>query len=328
MEKNGSNKDSSEGIYSYFDLNNLLKIITLRNWIVLSVFILLMIGVACWPFLGKMPLTVEAKGVLFAPSHLIPFRSFNDGFVKEIRVQTGDQVAKGDVLIVLMNPAKEQEYKNQQRLISYLEKQLAFHQEVLTEEGKIQIGEKILQAKIKADEYRQELQNLIIVAPETGIVLSMNISIGEQIQIGSEMGCLQTPILEGRDLVIHGVIPIAEGERVKVGMSARMQLDSLDWQKYGLLMGTVKEVVPSIASEEGFMQALPSIRLRNYLLSQSPVTFVLIEPLQDPKHPTRFLWTSEKDLPFTSALVGAVGKIYITVENKEPAVYVFPVLDH
>lgn len=93
--------DTIEKLSSTTQLSKLLVVIRLRGWIVLFSLLLVIIGILVWSVVGQIPIITTGKGILLAPNSQFSINSPVDGIVKEIFVQTHQEVAVGTPLMKL-----------------------------------------------------------------------------------------------------------------------------------------------------------------------------------------------------------------------------------
>ena len=110
---------------------------------------------------------------------------------------------------------------------------------------------------------RTELANLelerdraVIRSPVDGVVTSQDIHVGDVLQAGQAAA----EIAEQSGFRFDAVVPNEEMAHLAVGMPARIKLEAYDYQKYGVLNGTVRFISPDSGLPEG--QQAPSYIVR------------------------------------------------------------------
>ncbi|MEH1840692.1 MAG: NHLP bacteriocin system secretion protein [Nostoc sp.] len=91
-------KESLERLSSPERLDQLMHVVSPRSWLPL-VGLGSVIGVALiWSIFGRIPITVEGKGVLIFPRQVVPVQSKSSGQLLALNINVGDVVNKGDVV--------------------------------------------------------------------------------------------------------------------------------------------------------------------------------------------------------------------------------------
>lgn len=165
----------------------------------------------------------------------------------------------------------------------------------------------------------------VIEAPKNGKVFQLEAGAGDQVEVGEALLWFETQIYPA-DLVVYAFIPIQAGERIKKGMHATVDLGAVDTQKYGQLVGTVKEVVPyAVSKTSDRLKVIPSDKLKDDLTAGATAILVIIQPKLDPANQSGIAWTFGKGPP-NQLSPGSLGAVRITVESKKPISYLIPVM--
>lgn len=102
-----TDKQVIEKLVSLEELDQSLVVVGVRSWLFLCFFAALFIAAIAWAFLGRLPITVSGKCLVFDPSNSYDLRGPETGTVKEVRFFGGEKVKQGDVIIVYENPGFE-----------------------------------------------------------------------------------------------------------------------------------------------------------------------------------------------------------------------------
>ena len=124
---------SLERLSSPEQLDQLLVIVKIKGWIALLTLLLLLISLLTWSFLGRIPITASGKGVLLDPRGLQTVSSRTNGRVLRIFIQTGQEIKKNQVLLILDNPLLERKERELIQEIANLQEDL-FKEKALVEE--------------------------------------------------------------------------------------------------------------------------------------------------------------------------------------------------
>lgn len=92
---------SLERLSSPERLDQLLHVVSPKSWISLATFTCLVISGFAWSIFGRIPFTVEGRGVLIYPGKVVSLQSSVTGRVKTLNVETGDFVRRGEVIATI-----------------------------------------------------------------------------------------------------------------------------------------------------------------------------------------------------------------------------------
>ena len=107
-------------------LNNLFRIISPHNWLILTAIIVLLIMLTCWSIWGSINTVVSGNGILInSGQNIYDAITEYQGRLLTIDVNVGDRVKKGQQLATLKLPLLELELENKQQTLSTLQKQRA-----------------------------------------------------------------------------------------------------------------------------------------------------------------------------------------------------------
>ncbi|MBW4562718.1 MAG: NHLP bacteriocin system secretion protein [Mojavia pulchra JT2-VF2] len=116
-------KESLERLSSPDKLDQLMQVVSPRNWLPL-VALGSMVGVAViWSIYGRIPITVEGRGVLIYPSKVVPLQSKSAGQLMSLNVKVGDVIKKGQVLATIDQAELRKQLQQQQVKLAELESQ-------------------------------------------------------------------------------------------------------------------------------------------------------------------------------------------------------------
>ncbi len=163
----------------------------------------------------------------------------------------------------------------------------------------------------------------IIPAPHNGKVFQIDAGRGQPIKVGQALLWFQTQIYPSQ-LEVYGFIPTQVGERIKQGMHVTVDLHAVDTQKYGQLVGTVKQVAPyAVSATSAQLQVIPSQQVREDLTKGGSMELVIVQPTLDPQNKSEIAWTFGKGPP-DPLYPGSMGTVRVTIENKRPISYLIP----
>ncbi len=116
-------KESLERLASPERLDQLMLVVRPQDWLGLGViggFILFGLG---WSIFGRIPITLNGRGVLVAPRRVVDLQSTGIGRLAELRVKVGDTVRQGQVLGRISQSDLQEQLRLQQAKRAELERQ-------------------------------------------------------------------------------------------------------------------------------------------------------------------------------------------------------------
>lgn len=121
-------------------LDRSIKITGPRAWLVLLTLLMILITVLAWSILGSIATRVEGQGILVAEKGSIFAAVAPEGqsYIKTIKVHSGQQVKKNQILVELDNPGLKEKIKITQEFLTDLTKQ---HTQ-LSNAAKVKIAER------------------------------------------------------------------------------------------------------------------------------------------------------------------------------------------
>ncbi len=91
-------QDALEALASPERLDELVRIIRPRDWVLLAIIGVIAAGVLAWSVFGRLPTAVNGQGILIYPRNVVPFQAPATGRLVTVAVQVGARVAKGDLV--------------------------------------------------------------------------------------------------------------------------------------------------------------------------------------------------------------------------------------
>ncbi|GET37488.1 NHLP bacteriocin system secretion protein [Microseira wollei] len=146
-------QESLERLSSPERLDQLMQVVSPKSWLPLFTLGSLVFVAIVWSIYGRIPITVEGRGVLIYPRKVLALQSKTPGQLLSLNVKVGDFVKKGDAIATI----------NQADLRKQLEQQRAKLTELESQDrglGSVQ-QQRIEQEKIAIQQQRQYLQQRI-----------------------------------------------------------------------------------------------------------------------------------------------------------------------
>ncbi|MEH1782267.1 MAG: NHLP bacteriocin system secretion protein [Nostoc sp.] len=108
-------EEALERLSSPERLDQLMNVVNPQAWLPLAGLGSLVVIAAIWSVVGRLPLTVTGQGVLLYPRSVIQFQAPSDGTVVELKIKSGDNVKKGDVIGIISQPSLDQQLEQEQK---------------------------------------------------------------------------------------------------------------------------------------------------------------------------------------------------------------------
>jgi multidrug resistance efflux pump len=315
MSKELFRKVALEKQFSPDQLEKLLIVVRPKEWIGLLCLLLLFIIVFLWSVFGSIPISAEGRGILFNTYENYNVQSPVAGIVKQIQVRTGDFVQTGAVLADLEDFLLSFKLQQAKENVNFIQQELKKNEAKLTDQ-EFEIKKSELQ---KADDdlkFLQAEQKLVtITAMEQGNVIQIMANAGDYVAPGACLLWIEKTLPSNHVQQVVSFLPLEQGRGVRVGMLSKVSLLSLDAQKYGQLLGIVKEVKPSGMNRHSLLQSL--------LPSSSPQMQIVIDLIPDANTFSGYAWTSSQN-PKKEIKSGELCKIEVMIEERKPISYLLP----
>lgn len=105
-------------------------------WMVLIISLVVLFFFFLWFFFGKIPVTVEGRGIILTSQGLYNVQSKVYGTVVKQKINVGDVIEKGAFLMAIYDPQVELKYQESKSRFSLLQKQLKDLKEEISREAK------------------------------------------------------------------------------------------------------------------------------------------------------------------------------------------------
>jgi HlyD family secretion protein len=100
-KRNIFRKESLERLSSPERLDQLTQVVNPISWLPIFILSVLAGATIIWGFYGRIPITIEGKGVFIYPRKVVPLQTNSSGRLVELKAQVGDRIKKGDVLGII-----------------------------------------------------------------------------------------------------------------------------------------------------------------------------------------------------------------------------------
>jgi HlyD family secretion protein len=123
QKRNLFRKESLERLSSPERLDQLMQVVSPKSWLPLTSLGALVTVAITWSIYGRIPITVEGRGVLIYPSKVVPFQSKSSGQLLSLNVKVGDVVKKGKVLGTIDQTELRKQLQQQRNKLTELQSQ-------------------------------------------------------------------------------------------------------------------------------------------------------------------------------------------------------------
>jgi len=116
-------RESLERLSSPERLDQLMRVVSPRDWWGLTVFGgLTLLGIG-WSVFGSIPVTVTTRGVLVYPDRVVELQAPSTGQIKTLNLAPGDMIQKGEVIGQIDQSTVAEELRQQERQLARLQAQ-------------------------------------------------------------------------------------------------------------------------------------------------------------------------------------------------------------
>lgn len=114
---------SLERLSSPERLDQLMEVVNPKSWLPLLSLTSLVAAAGLWSIYGRIPITIEGRGVLVYPSNVVPLQSKNSGQLSDLTVEVGDRVKKGQILGTINQTELQKQLQQQRNKLAQLQSQ-------------------------------------------------------------------------------------------------------------------------------------------------------------------------------------------------------------
>lgn len=231
----------------------------------LSIFLLFLIF---WAYFFDIDQSIRTQGQIIAASRTQIIQATDGGVIRDIKVQEGQQIEEGDILVQLEQDkaltgysAAVAELNSVNNVLSSVKLELKMHEKLFSSGDvgelevlrlKRQVSElvgKLSVAQEKLKDQKIALDRTELKSQTSGIVKLIKINtVGGFLKPGDEMMHI-APTNDG--LVLEVKINPSDIANMSVGLPAKVRLDAYDSSIYGSLAGEVTYISPDTLTESG-----------------------------------------------------------------------------
>ncbi len=162
----------------------------------------------------------------------------------------------------------------------------------------------------------------LLISPVTGTVIGVGKKPGDGVSPGETIFNIMNNTFD--ELTLDGYIPIESAKKVKRNQLVYVSPTNLEPQRYGYILGLVKEVGLYPETSQTLETSLKNNNLIEFLKSgNSAVIKVEVELLPDPESDDDLRWSSRPPAG-VSIVAGTPCNLSVVVERRPPITYVVP----
>ena len=271
-------REALEKLRSPERLDTMLPITTPITWMALAGILVLVIAIILWSVFGSFTVKVDGMGMIVDSGGVVNVMHPAAGQIREVYVNLGDKVKKGDLLASLNTNAQ----LTDSAISRYSIGQGKDDRDVVNRA--LQFDEKV----------SQKLDNDNIYSTDDGVIDELIATPGLVVSAGSPLFTIRRT--EGsKNLTGIFYIPVEKGKRVHPGMTIQLAPNGVDVSQSGSLIGVVRTVSQYPISEKSIQQGLgDNAFMAQWVLGQSKSAMMEIkfDLVLDPGSESGYLWTS------------------------------------
>jgi pyruvate/2-oxoglutarate dehydrogenase complex dihydrolipoamide acyltransferase (E2) component len=179
-----------------------------------------------------------------------------------------------------------------------------------------QVTKETLVAKVDNDEIRPLAE---------GNILEIYVQEGDWVHKGDPIAWAHYHAADNAPIVCYAYFPVAKGEKITEGMSAKVGLETLDIGLYGYLEGKVTNVPNFPTTERSMLNKLRNPGIIALLKGgHASVLQIDVALEKDPKTASGYKFTTKEGPPAEKVVAGTICDVRIITETKKPISYLFP----
>lgn len=324
MESNSIfRKAALDRLKSPEQLHTLMRVTDPKGWLAL-VGCAVIIGVALtWGVLGTIQTKVSASGILLSSQGLTEVAAAGDGTISSLEVESGAEIKKGQVVARIDQPDLKQQ-------IDAIKSRIEGMTETDSDAGVVADMQSRRRERLETElaRLKQKLgENAQIVSSVEGRVVEVRARVGDRVTAGTPLVAIE-PIGGHQKLEALLYFDSREGKLLKPGMTIELDPSVVRRERYGVLLGKVRQVEDFPSTRLGMLGALRNEQLVDSFIQEAggaPIA-VRAELTLDATTPSGYRWSSGKgpDVILTSGTRCSGAAI---TRAQRPISLVFPALD-
>lgn len=170
----------------------------------------------------------------------------------------------------------------------------------------------------------QLTDNSQIKSNYAGRILEISAIDGQVLQPGTRIGAIASQE-QSAQLMSIAFFPIADGKKIQAGMQLQVTPTTVQRERFGGIIGTVSEVSAFPVTKEGALSVVGNPEVVEGLLSSGAPIQVTANLQADTSTFSGYKWSSSRG-PEMKVTTGTTTSVRITVEERAPIAFIFPIL--
>lgn len=297
MAKIEYRKNSLDKLSSPDKLDQAIKVVTPKLWIMLSGVFMLLITLAIWGFYGEISVEISGDGMLMDTKGVTDIVATSNGQIYDMTAEVGYYLRDGDILGRIDRPDLVDEITS------------------LKEERNLETDEK---AQKKLDRNISMLQEKFyrqttIVSPMQSQIVEIKAKKGDYVEIGQPIATVQNIWYESE---IALFVPGSEGKKLSTGMKVKIYPSNIDKEIYGYMEGRVYYISQYPATLDRMINIFGNESLALKFLQEDPLE-IRVQILADSNTASGYKWSTKKAKEI-KVNIGTVCKAQIILDKLAP----------
>jgi HlyD family secretion protein len=170
----------------------------------------------------------------------------------------------------------------------------------------------------------QLAQSSQIISQYNGKIIEVSTAIGQIINPTTGLGSISIDA-GNADLVALTYFSVPDGKRMTPGMSVQVTPATVERERFGGIVGSVKQISPFPVTQSGANNQLGNPALVKQLTASEPQIEMVATLTPDASTRSGYRWSSSQG-PLLQMTAGTTTTVYVTVEQRAPITFVFPFL--
>ncbi len=296
-----------------------INTIPLKGWYFLFALISLMLCIIYWLIFGSLSITIKGKGVTLQPGSWITQYSSSNGRIKNLPIKSGQKIEEGNLIAEVEDIATKHQYEHLIHSIEQIKNQMALQQN--NSQNSEQLEWDLFNAEEELSIVKHSLELNDTYSDFKGKVGEVLVNPGEMVEPNTPLLRIEKDV-DG-PLLFYAFFSHEEGKKIKIGSDIKIILSAVNENKYGHLMGRVKEISDYPVSEQSLIAQFQNESLVHFMTDHRPTTHVIAELNVNSEITNDYAWSSNSK-PSIPLANGMIGMAEVVLEKIKPLYFLFP----